>query len=304
MHTLTQELLTQLNRVILGKEHPIKLAVACLYANGHLLIEDLPGMGKTTLALGLAQVFGLEYQRIQFTSDLLPADIVGMSIFDQQTQSFRYHPGPLFHHLILADEINRASPKSQSALLEAMEERQVSVDGTTHRLPDPFFVIATQNPQSSSGTQPLPESQLDRFLMCISLGYPSEAAERALLEGNYSSARSHPQPALLDRAGLNRIQQQVNQVTASAALISYVQRLVGFTRNYSEFTLGVSPRGSLSLLRSAKAWAFIHGRDYVIPDDVRAVLGAVIGHRVRARTHTTTEHLINHLHTEVSVIES
>ena len=269
------------NHIILGKEQAVRLAMACLLARGHLLIEDLPGMGKTTLSHALAQVLGLSYQRIQFTSDLLPGDILGTSVFDRETGQFVFHPGPVFAELLLADEINRATPKSQSALLEAMEEGQVTIEGATRPLPDPFFVIATQNPISQGGTFSLPESQLDRFMMRLSLGYPSVSAERQLLMGSDRKQLLSVLQPLIERADLLAAQQQGNDVRASDALVSYILRLVEATRTHAQLAFGLSPRGSLALLAAAKAWAFLAGRDYVIPEDVQVVLPAVVGHRLR-----------------------
>lgn len=275
--------LLAVNQVVLGKEAQVRLALTCLLANGHLLIEDLPGMGKTTLSHTLAKVLGLSFQRIQFTSDLLPSDILGTSVFDKDSGLFVFHPGPIFAELVLADEINRATPKSQSALLEAMEEGQVTIEGATRPLPEPFFVIATQNPSSQGGTFALPESQLDRFLMRLSLGYPAQAAERALLLGE---ARRDLLPRLqpiLSHVELSALQHQVRQVRCSDALIDYVLRLVTATRNQAQFAWGLSPRASLALLSAARAWALLAGRDYVVPEDVQAVLPAVAGHRLRER---------------------
>lgn len=272
--------LQQVNQVLLGKEHEVQLALACLLARGHLLIEDLPGMGKTTLSHALAQVLGLSYQRVQFTSDLLPGDILGTSVFERDSSQFVFHPGPVFTQLLLADEINRATPKSQSALLEAMEERQVSIEGQTRPLPEPFFVIATQNPACQSGTFALPESQLDRFLMRLSLGYPGIEAERALLAGKQDGPRAKALQAQIGLDELLKAQQLVGQVKVTDPLISYVLRLVEATRNSSDFVYGLSPRGGLALLAAAKAWAFLAGRDYVIPEDVQTVLPHVAGHRL------------------------
>jgi len=275
--------LRAVNEVLLGKQSQVQLAMACLLARGHLLVEDLPGMGKTTLSHTLARVMGLEFQRIQFTSDLLPGDILGTSVFDKDSGQFIFHPGPIFAELVLADEINRATPKSQSALLEAMEEGQVTIEGATRPLPDPFFVVATQNPVSSGGTFALPESQLDRFLMRLSLGYPAKAAEKALLLGDSRRdllARLEP---VLDRATLVAIQSAVSQVRVSDALVDYVLRLVEATRTQPQFACGLSPRGSLALLAAARAWAYLDDRDYVIPEDVQAVLPSVAGHRLRER---------------------
>ena len=278
-----EDCLQAVNRVVLGKEPQVRLALTCLLARGHLLIEDLPGMGKTTLSHALARVLGLSYQRIQFTSDLLPGDILGTSIFNRDTSQFVFHPGPIFAELVLADEINRATPKSQSALLEAMEEGQVTIEGATRPLPQPFFVIATQNPVSQSGTFALPESQLDRFLMRLSLGYPARAAEKALLQGQ---ARRELLPQLepvLDHAALAALQAEVPLIRASDALLDYVLRLVEATRTQPSFAWGLSPRASLALLAAARAWALLAGRDYVIPEDVQAVLPSVVGHRLRER---------------------
>ncbi|WP_312480024.1 AAA family ATPase [Stutzerimonas nitrititolerans] len=279
--------LAGVNQIVLGKEPQVRLALTCLLARGHLLVEDLPGMGKTTLSHALAQILGLEFQRIQFTSDLLPGDILGTSVFDKDSGQFVFHPGPIFAELVLADEINRATPKSQSALLEAMEEGQVTIEGATRPLPEPFFVIATQNPVSSGGTFALPESQLDRFLMRLSLGYPAQAAERALLLGDSRRALLTRLEPLLDHAGLLAIQQAVTEVRVSDALVDYVLRLVEATRTQPQFAWGLSPRASLALLAAARAWAFVDGRDYVIPEDVQAVLPAVVGHRLRERSDPT-----------------
>ena len=276
--------LNALNSVVLGKEHQIKLSLSCVLAEGHLLIEDLPGMGKTTLSHALARVLGLQYQRIQFTSDMLPADIVGSSVYQQavngQDAGFVLHKGPVFSQLILADEINRATPKTQSALLEAMEERQVSIDGKTHALPSPFFVIATQNPSSQSGTFPLPESQLDRFLMKIELGYPGVKAERLLLEGKKVDASRIKPIVTIDEFCM--FQTQVSNVISSEALLDYLQRLVQATRDHSELRYGLSPRGALALLGASKSWAMLSGRDHVIPDDIQAVFVPVVEHRLAA----------------------
>ncbi len=276
-----QPIVQQIGTVLLGKETSVKLAFACLLSRGHLLIEDLPGMGKTTLAHALANTLGLSYQRIQFTSDMLPADILGFSIFDQSASKFTFHPGPVFAQVLLADEINRSTPKTQSALLEAMEERQVTIEGETRPLPDPFFVIATQNPITQSGTFALPESQMDRFLMRITLGYPHAAAERALLLGeNPRDKLEHLKPAVTHQQ-FAQLQNHVDDVKVSDSLVDYLQRIVVYTRTAPEFGYGLSPRGAMSLLRAAKAWALIDGREHVIPEDVQAVAPSVIGHRVR-----------------------
>jgi len=273
----------QLNRIILGKQHQLRLGVACLLARGHLLIEDIPGVGKTTLAHALAETLGLSYQRIQFTSDLLPADIIGVSIFERDTSEFRFHKGPVFSQLVLADEVNRATPKAQSALLEAMEEHQVTIDGHTYPLPEPFFVIATQNPVYQIGTFPLPESQLDRFLMRIHLGYPDAALERQLLRGQDRRELLATLKPVVQPQQLLQMQAQVATVHASDALLDYVQAVVRYTRESPHFEAGLSPRAAIALLRAAQAWALIHGHAGVVPEDVQAVLPAVVGHRLRPR---------------------
>lgn len=276
--------LTQLNRIILGKDQRMRLCIACLLARGHLLIEDIPGVGKTTLAHALAQSLGLSYQRIQFTSDLLPADIIGVSVFERETGTFQFHKGPVFSHLVLADEVNRATPKAQSALLEAMEEHQVTVDGQTYPLAAPFFVIATQNPVYQIGTYPLPESQLDRFLMRIDLGYPDPQLERQLLMGQDRRDLLATVGATLAPQQLLLMQTMVPKVHASDALLDYVQAIVRYTREAPQFESGLSPRASIGLLRAAQAWALIHGHPGVLPEDVQAVLGAVVGHRLKPRS--------------------
>jgi MoxR-like ATPase len=269
------------SRVILGKDRQIRLALACLLARGHLLIEDVPGVGKTTLAHVIAKLLGLDFQRIQFTSDLLPADIIGGALFDRENGVFHFHAGPIFAQLILADEINRASPKTQSALLEAMEERQVTADGETRPLPEPFFVIATQNPAHQVGTFPLPESQLDRFLLRIELGYPGAAAERELLKGMERRDMIAELPATLSVAVLAALQKQAAAIHVSDALLDYIQAIIRVTRDSDVYLAGLSPRAGLALLHAAKAWAFISGRSHVLPEDVQAVLGAVVNHRLR-----------------------
>lgn len=270
----------EVGKVLLGKDTEIKLALACLLTNGHLLIEDLPGMGKTTLAHALAQVVGLQYQRVQFTSDMLPADIIGVSIFDAANNQFSFHPGPVFTQVLLADEINRTTPKTQSALLEAMEESQVTIDGKTRELPAPFFVIATQNPQSQMGTFPLPESQLDRFLMRISIGYPDAAAEKILFSGGDPRKNIQSLKVCLNKAQLKEIKKEAQATSTSDSLIDYLQRLVYETRNSSDFPHGLSPRGAMALLSSAKTWAYMNNRAYVIPEDIQAMLPAVATHRI------------------------
>ncbi|WP_078084612.1 AAA family ATPase [Microbulbifer mangrovi] len=281
MQKIISAIVADIGKVLLGKEHQVKLALACLLARGHLLIEDLPGMGKTTLAHALAQVLGLSYKRVQFTSDMLPADIIGVSIFERDSGQFRFHEGPVFSQLLLADEINRSSPKTQSALLEAMEEHQVSIDGETRALPEPFFVIATQNPLQQSGTFVLPESQLDRFLMRISLGYPTREAERALFQGVDPRAQLARLAPRINSEGLRKLQSLVGQVKASDSLLDYLERLVLHSRQSPECTVGLSPRGALALLHAARAWALIHNRSHLLPEDLQAVLPAVAGHRLQ-----------------------
>lgn len=297
---------TEVSKALLGKDHQIRLALCCLFAGGHLLIEDLPGMGKTTLSYALAKALGLGFNRIQFTSDLLPADILGISVFDQTTNKFSFHPGPIFNQLVLADEINRTTPKTQSALLEAMEERQVTVEGETRRLPEPFFVIATQNPSTLAGTYPLPESQLDRFLMRLQLGYPDQQAERQLLMMNTERDRVESVMQCLSTEEVNNFRRQSADVIASEALLDYVQRLIAFTRGKEEFHFGLSPRGALSVMRAAKTWALMCGRNHVVPEDVQTILPPVVEHRLRAVTdedgHTGAS-LVQRLLNEVDVIE-
>ena len=275
-----------LGSIILGKDQEISLALACLLARGHLLIEDLPGMGKTILAQSLARVLGLSYQRIQFTSDLLPADIVGVSIFQQQQGEFTFKPGPIFAQLVLADEVNRATPKAQSALLEAMEEHQVSVDGQTHELPTPYFVVATQNPSDQIGTFPLPESQLDRFLMRLELGYPNEENERALITGTDRREMLSEIEPTLNAEILIKLQKSAAQIHMTDPLVDYVQALVRFTRESPEIDIGLSPRGSLALVAAARSHAFIEHHSGVFPDDVQAVFSAVAGHRVKPASNS------------------
>ena len=279
---IISSLFRQLTTVIVGKEDQIRDAVTCLLAGGHLLIEDVPGVGKTTLAQALARTFGLDFSRVQFTSDLMPTDLMGVSVFNRERQGFVFHPGPLFTQVLLADEINRASPKTQSALLEAMEEKQVSVEGETRPLPHPFFVIATQNPHDQLGTHALPESQLDRFLMRLSLGYPGRDAERHLLLGQDRRQLLETLPALLTAQQLASLQQAVNQVSASDPVLEYLQDLLDATRNGQWFVQGLSPRAGLAILRAAKARALIEGRRYVAPDDIQAVLPQTAAHRLVA----------------------
>ncbi|HYM26701.1 MAG TPA: MoxR family ATPase [Steroidobacteraceae bacterium] len=275
--------LAALETLILGKPLQIRLCLACLLARGHLLIEDVPGVGKTTLAHALAHVLGLAWQRVQFTSDLLPADIIGVSIFDRAHQRFDFRRGPIFTQLLLADEVNRASPRTQSALLEAMEERQVSADGTTYRLPDVFFVVATQNPHEQLGTFALPESQLDRFLMRVTLGYPDAAHERELLRGGERRELLSQMPAALDPAGVLRMQQEVRAVHVADALLDYGQSLIARTRERADLKLGLSPRAGQGLMRAAQSWAYLDGRTAALPEDIQAVLAAVVAHRLERR---------------------
>lgn len=279
MQHLVTTIIDDLSTVIFGKQQQIKLALTCLFSEGHLLIEDLPGMGKTTLSHALAAVLGLSYQRIQFTSDLLPADIIGTNIFNNKEHSFSFHKGPIFSQVVLADEINRAGPKTQSALLEAMEEQQVTVDGEKYPLPTPFFVIATQNPLYQAGTYPLPESQLDRFLMRISLGFPPKNAEKRLLLNNQK--RDYSQlPQRINQQQLKQIQESIANITLSAAVIDYIIELVTYTREVQSLAASLSPRASMALAKSARAWAYIEGRDFVLPEDVQAVFSSVCQHRL------------------------
>lgn len=278
---LCDAVLDEVERAVVGKRAALTLILTTVLAGGHVLIEDLPGMGKTLLSQALARVLGLSYNRVQFTSDVLPSDIIGASIYDRDSGGLRFVAGPLFAQVVLADEINRATPKTQSALLEAMEERQVTVEGQTRFLPEPFFVIATQNPVTQSGTFPLPESQLDRFLMRISLGYPDPDAERELLRGGDQRAKLPSVAAVLDLQRLQAIQAAVDAIKVSEPLLEYVQRLVAFTRQGGAFAYGLSPRGTLALLHAARAWALLDGRSHVVPEDVQAVLPGVVEHRLR-----------------------
>jgi MoxR-like ATPase len=272
----------QVNGLVLGKPQEVRLAFVALLANGHVLIEDLPGLGKTTLAHALAATFGLDFQRVQFTSDLLPADVVGVSVFDPQARTFQFHPGPVFAQVLLADEINRAPPRTQSALLEAMAEHQVTVDGTSHALPDPFFVIATQNPVDLAGTYPLPDSQLDRFLLRLALGYPGEEAERDLLAGTDRRALIAQTMPLLSAQDVVGARRAVLDVHASDSLITYVQALLARSRKHAGVRVGLSPRAGLALLRAARAYALLLGRSHVLPEDVQALFGPVAAHRLVA----------------------
>lgn len=277
-----RSLLNQLNTVVVGKKQQVQDCVTCLLAGGHLLIEDVPGVGKTTLAHALAHGFGLKFSRVQFTSDLMPSDLTGVSVYDRSSESFVFHPGPVFAQVLLADEINRASPKTQSALLEAMEEKQVSIEGHTHKLPDPFFVIATQNPHEQLGTYPLPESQLDRFLMRISLGYPDRTAELQLLRHHGHRIQAEALSAQITPQELAALQQAVLNIHAADPLVHYVQDLLEASRNGQWFVQGLSPRAGIALIRAAKANALVHGRDYVAPDDVQAIFVPTMAHRLHA----------------------
>jgi MoxR-like ATPase len=271
----------QVGQIVVGKDQQVRLAFTCLLAGGHLLIEDVPGVGKTTLAHALALSLGLQFNRVQFTSDLLPADVAGISVYEREKNGFAFHPGPIFTQVLLADEINRATPKTQSGLLEAMEERQVSIDGMTRPLPEPFFVIATQNPAHQVGTFPLPESQLDRFLMCLSLGYPDAAAERALLMGEDRRVMLRSIEAAMNPDELIEAQRALRSIHASNALIDYVQALAQASRSETLFAEGLSPRAALALLQAGRAWAALEGRDHVLPEDIQAVLVPVCAHRLR-----------------------
>lgn len=279
-----ESIIRQISSVILGKEPQVRLALTCLFAKGHLLIEDLPGIGKTTLAKVLAKCLGLDFQRIQCTSDMLPGDILGVSIFDQNSGTFHFHTGPIFTQVLLADEINRATPKTQSALLEAMEEEQVTIEGKTRPLKDPFFVIATENPMEHAGTFPLPESQLDRFLMRIELGYPDRASEKKLLLGKGAQKALAAVNTTMRQDDVAHIQSQIETVHASDTFISYLQDIVEFSRSSPHFHIGLSPRAGLALLGASRSWAYLHGRDYTVPEDLQKILPWVVGHRLRLRS--------------------
>ena len=287
MKKITDAIIAKTSEVILGKEQQIKLALACILAKGHLLIEDLPGMGKTTLAHTLAQVLGLQFQRVQFTSDLLPADVLGVSVYDRNTANFKFHPGPVFTNVLLADEINRATPKTQSALLEVMEEAQVTIDATTYTLPQPFFVIATQNPSSQIGTFALPESQLDRFLMRITINYPDAASERKLLQSNGGREQLAKLSPVIDAKQLQVLQSACHEIHVSDALLDYLQAILKYTRQSAQFKAGLSPRAGLSLKQCAQAWAMLEGRDHVIPEDIQSILPSVAGHRLVSNSTLT-----------------
>jgi MoxR-like ATPase len=297
------QMLYALNSILLGKETKVKLALACLLARGHLLIEDLPGMGKTTLAHGLAKVLGLDFQRVQFTSDLLPGDVLGVSIFNPKSNEFEFRPGPVFTQILLADEINRTSPKTQSALLEAMSENQVTVDGVTRTLDEHFFVIATQNSQHQTGTFPLPESQLDRFMMRISLGYPSAESERELLNGKKPQNNLQQLSPVISMKELNAIQTAVEKIAVSDQLLDYLQRLLAYTRETGDFSHGLSPRAALAWLHCSKAWALVNGRKHVLPDDIQALMLPVVGHRLLpAEQETVARNAVDKIIQSVPVI--
>lgn len=305
MNESIQSVLEGLDTIILGKQREVRLALASLLAGGHLLIEDVPGTGKTTLALALGRVLGLQHKRVQFTVDVLPSDITGSSIYRQSEQAFEFHPGPIFSQILLADEINRAMPKTQSALLEAMEENSVSQDGITYPLPSPFFVIATQNPMHHSGTYPLPESQLDRFLMTLQMGYPSADAELVLLTSGATRQKVLDQPALCTAEQLLGWQADVRAVKVASAIADYVLRLVRQSRGDASFEMGLSPRGGLALMAASRAWALLQGRDFVTPEDVQAVFAAVCQHRLRFRSTEDRAgllHSINDFLNQVDVV--
>jgi MoxR-like ATPase len=301
LHARLEAAMAQVNRVLLGKPRQVKLAFTCLVAGGHLLLEDVPGVGKTTLAHALAASFALDFQRVQFTSDLLPSDIIGVSVYERETAQFRFHPGPIFTGLLLADEINRATPKTQSALLEAMAEAQVTVDGQTHMLPQPFFVVATQNPLDLAGTFPLPDSQLDRFMLRVSLDYPDATAERALLTGSDRRdllAQLSPQ---LDNAGLAELGRRAQGITASGALLDYLQALLAASRRHADIRVGLSPRAGLALLGAARAWALLSGRSHVLPEDIQALFVPLAAHRLVTTRGASGESLARTLLADVAV---
>ncbi len=303
VHDKLETVLRQMNDIILGKEHVIRLALTCLIARGHLLIEDQPGVGKTTLAHALAKTLGLSYQRVQFTSDLLPADILGVSIYNRDDGAFKFHAGPIFSQVILADEVNRATPRTQSALLEAMEEHQVTIEGETRPLPSPFFVIATQNPSNQIGTFPLPESQLDRFLMRLELGYPDKEAERKLLLSKERRELLNEIEAVLNPAELNSLQKQVEKIHCSAAILNYLQDVLSFSRETTSISNGLSPRAGLAILRAAQAWALLERVEHVLPEHIQAILPSVIGHRLKSTESmaNTSSDIARHLIEQVPI---
>ena len=298
-----KDAVSTVNRIIMGKEQQVKLAFSCLLARGHLLIEDLPGVGKTTLAHALATVIGVRYQRIQFTSDLLPADILGVSIYRRDQEKFEFHPGPIFAELVLADEINRATPKSQSALLEAMAEGQVTIEGETHILPKPFFVIATQNPLDLVGTFPLPDSQLDRFLLSISLGFPEPEVERELLTAQDRILMLGDTKAVISPEDVIQLNRDCQKIHVSEALLDYVQALLAETRNSRWFETGLSPRAGIAMLQCSKAFAFLEGRDFAIPEDVKAIFPGLARHRMNVPhgMETSVEEQISGLLNQVAI---
>jgi MoxR-like ATPase len=301
--TQFETLFEQINTVILGKEAQVRLALTCLFAKGHLLIDDLPGIGKTTLAKVLAKCLGLDFQRVQFTSDMLPGDILGVSIFDQNAGSFSFHRGPIFTQVFLADEINRATPKTQSALLEAMEEEQVTIEGKTRSLKIPFFVIATENPLEHAGTFPLPESQLDRFLMRIELGYPDRESEKKMLCGEGADKALAAMDTCLRQDDVAEIQRRVSDVHTSDTFVEYLQDIIQYSRTSPLFHIGLSPRAGLALLRASRSWAYLQGRDYAIPEDLQEVLPWVVGHRLRSRSDSAefSREKIGEIFSEVTV---
>lgn len=303
LRSVLEPVITGVSEIIIGRDEPVRLALTCLLAGGHLLIEDVPGVGKTTLAQTLARTLGLQFVRIQFTSDLLPADVIGVSIYDPKESSFRFHPGPIFSQLVLADEINRATPKAQSALLEAMEEKQVSAEGRSYPLPQPFFVVATQNPRHQIGTFPLPESQLDRFLMRIQIGYPDAGAERALLKGRDRREMLLATEPVIDTQTLIALQHHCRQVHCSDALIDYVQALLDASRNSPDLRYGLSPRAGIALTHAARAWAYLIGRNIVLPEDIQAVAQSVLAHRLQAdeSQHTPQDQLVRQLIQSVAI---
>ncbi len=303
MKKLIDTVVHELNQILLGKDQQVRLAMCGLLARGHLLIEDIPGMGKTTLSHALAKIMGLSYQRIQFTNDLLPADVLGYSMYDKEAGSLVFHPGPIFAQVVLADEINRASPRTQSALLEAMEERQVSIEGETRPLPQPCFVIAPHNPIEQGGTFPLPESQLDRFLMRLRLGYPDPRAERELLEGEDRKVLTDRLQAMLPQAELASLQDAVSRVKTSPALLDYVQRLLEQSRRMPGLLYGLSPRAGLGLVRAAKAWALMEGRQHVLPDDIQTVFPSIAEHRLEQGESGKSAERVRQLLATVSVLE-
>ena len=301
LHSRLDAAMAQVNQVLLGKPRQIKLAFTCLIAGGHLLLEDVPGVGKTTLAHALAASFALEFQRVQFTSDLLPSDIIGVSVYERETGQFRFHPGPIFTGLLLADEINRATPKTQSALLEAMAEGQVTVDGQTHALPQPFFVVATQNPLDLAGTFPLPDSQLDRFMLRVSLEYPDAAAERALLTGSDRRDLLAQLSPKLDGPALSTLHRQAQAITAIPALLDYLQALLAASRRHAEIRVGLSPRAGLALLNASRTWAMLSGRGHVLPEDIQALFVPLAAHRLVPARGAHGDALARQLLAEVAV---